>query len=202
MKKIRKLTTVLALMAILAGMTACSKEEAAPPAETEGKTTVTTETEKKDEPNQVTAGTGTQENNTVVSDELSQAEEDTAVSFSVYSSNDDATALIQETVEVSALSPENVLAVLVEHGALQDDIRILGLTESEDNGQKLLNIDFSQEFAAYVKSMGTAGEYMILGSVTNTFLSAYGCDRLQITVEGGVLSTGHNEYSGYYGYYE
>lgn len=202
MKKIRKVTAVCILMAMLAGITACSKEESAPPAEVKKKTTVTTEAEKKDEPNQVTAGTGTQANTAGTPDEPVQAEESTAVSFSLYNSNDDATAFVQETVEVDELTPENVLAVLIEHGVLKDDIRILSLEVAEDNGKNVLNIDFSQEFGNYVGSMGTAGEYMILGSVSNTFLGAYGCEKVKITVEGGVLSTGHNEYPGYYGYYE
>ncbi len=207
MKKMRKLTAVLVLMAMLAGITACSKQEPAPPAEAREKKTVTTEAERKDEPNQVTAGTGIQDNTAEAPDESepdepAQAEESTVVSFSLYNSNDDATALVSETVEVDALTAENVLAALVEHGVLPGDIRILSLEVAEDNGRNVLNIDFSQEFGSYVASMGTAGEYVILGSVTNTFLNAYGCEKVKITVEGGVLSTGHNEYAGYYGYYE
>ena len=109
---------------------------------------------------------------------------------------------MQETVEVAALTPENVLAVLIERGGLQGDIRILGFEQAEDNGTRVLNIDFSQEFGTYVGSMGTAGEWTIMGSVCNTFLNAYGCEKVKITVEGGVLTTGHKEYKGYNGYFE
>ena len=182
-------------MAMLAGISACSKEEVPPPAEAEGTTTVTTEAEQKEEPGQVTAETGSQ-------DAAAQQEESGAVEITLYKSNDDATALVQETVQVDQLTPENVLAVLIERGGLQADIRILSLEQAEDNGKKVLNIDFSQEFGNYVGSMGTAGEYMIMGSVCNTFLNAYGCERVKITVEGGVLATGHKEYTGYNGYYE
>ena len=85
------------------------------------------------------------------------------------------------------MTPENVLAVLIERGGLQGDIRILGFEQAEDNGTRVLNIDFSQEFGTYVGSMGTAGEWTIMGSVCNTFLNAYGCEKVKITVEGGVL---------------
>ncbi|KAI4444771.1 GerMN domain-containing protein [Schaedlerella arabinosiphila] len=202
MKKMKKITAVWILMAMLAGISGCSKEETPPPAEAEGTTTVTTEAEQKEEPGQVTTGTGSQENVAAQSDTEGQAGESNAVSFSLYSSNDDATGLVQETVEVAALTPENVLAVLIERGGLQGDIRILGFEQAEDNGTRVLNIDFSQEFGTYVGSMGTAGEWTIMGSVCNTFLNAYGCEKVKITVEGGVLTTGHKEYKGYNGYFE
>ncbi len=202
MKKMKKITAVWILMAMLAGISGCSKEETPPPAEAEGTTTVTTEAEQKEEPGQVTTGTGSQENVAAQSDAEGQAGESNAVSFSLYSSNDDATGLVQETVEVAALTPENVLAALIERGGLQGDIRILGFEQAEDNGTRVLNIDFSQEFGTYVGSMGTAGEWTIMGSVCNTFLNAYGCEKVKITVEGGVLTTGHKEYKGYNGYFE
>ena len=62
MKKMKKITAVWILMAMLAGISGCSKEETPPPAEAEGTTTVTTEAEQKEEPGQVTTGTGSQEN--------------------------------------------------------------------------------------------------------------------------------------------
>lgn len=202
MKKMKKITVLWVLMAMLAGMTACSKEETPPPAEAEGNTTVTTEAEQKEESGQITAETEVQSNTGTATQESGQPKESGGVSFTLYNSNNDATALVQETVQVDALTPDNVLAVLVEHGALQGDIRILGFEQTEDNGTKVLNIDFSQEFGSYLGSMGTAGERMIMGSVCNTFLNAYGCEKVKITVEGGVLETGHKEYPGYNGYYE
>lgn len=198
MKNTKKIIAGVALVAMLAGISACSKEEVPSPAEAEGSTTVTTEAEQKEEPGQITAETGSQD----AAAQSGQQEESGAVEFTLYKSNDDATALVQETVQVDQLTPENVLAVLIERGGLQADIRILSLEQAEDNGKKVLNIDFSQEFGNYVGSMGTAGEYMIMGSVCNTFLNAYGCERVKITVEGGVLATGHKEYTGYNGYYE
>ena len=40
----------------------------------------------------------------------------------------------------------------------------------------------------------TSGEYVILGSVVNTFLTAYDADAIIITVDGEVLETGHSVY--------
>lgn len=41
------------------------------------------------------------------------------------------------------------------------------------------------------------GEYATLGNVCNTFLDAYACEKIQITVEGNTLETSHTEYHGY-----
>ncbi len=199
--KIRKITAVCIMVAMLAGLSGCGSQEPAaaenPGTEADEKATEITEPS-QNEGMEIKAESGTQ-----ITDGQTEGEAILEpVSFVLYSSNDDATALVQETVEVDALTPENVLSVLVEHGILKDDIRILSLEEGEKDGQKVLNIDFSQEFGKYIASMGTTGEYMALGSVCNTFLSAYGCEKVKLTVEGGVLSTGHNDYPGYLGYFE
>lgn len=202
MMKMRKITAICVLAAMLTGLFGCGSQE---PAGTENSgaseenTTVTTEAGQKEEQGQemkVESGTQT------MADETENEADQGPVTFTLYNSNDDATALVQENVEVDTLTPENVLAALIGCGILKDDIRILSLEEADQEGEKVLNIDFSQEFGNYVASMGTSGEYMIMGSVCNTFLSAYGCERVKITVEGGVLSTGHKEYTGYNGYYE
>ncbi len=193
------------MVAMLAGLSGCGSQEPAaaenPGTEADEKATVTTEPS-QNEGMEIKAESGTQITDGQADGQAEGEAAPESVSFVLYSSNDDATALVQETVEVDALTPENVLAVLVEHGILSGDIQILSLEEGEKDGQKVLNIDFSQEFGKYIASMGTTGEYMALGSVCNTFLSAYGCEKVKLTVEGGVLSTGHNDYPGYLGYFE
>lgn len=42
--------------------------------------------------------------------------------------------------------------------------------------------------------MGTSGEYMVLGSVVNTYLTAFGADTLTLLSDGAPLETGHNVY--------
>lgn len=197
--KMRKITAVCIFVAMLAGISACGSQEPAsvgnPGTEAEESNTVSTEAGQEGE---MKVESLTQAN----VDQTEGEPVSEPVSFTLYSSNDDATALIQENVEVDALTPENVLELLIDRGILKADIRILSLEEAEKDGERVLNIDFTQEFGSYVGSMGSSGEYMILGSVCNTFLNAYGCEKIKITVEGEVLSTGHNEYPGYFGYYD
>ena len=47
-----------------------------------------------------------------------------------------------------------------------------------------MDLDMNQAFQKFLQSMGTAGEYVVMGSVTNTFLNAYDCEQVKITVEG------------------
>jgi len=63
-------------------------------------------------------------------------------------------------------------------------------------------VDFNEAFGAYVCSMGTTGEYYTIGSIVNTFLDVYGCEKVKITVEGNTLETGHAEYPGYMNRFE
>lgn len=120
-----------------------------------------------------------------------------AVSFKVYYSNDDATAFISEDVQIEALTPENVLQTLIAKGAVAGDVQVLDLETVTVDGKASLELDMNQAFAAYVSNMGTAGEYYVVGSVCNTFLDAYDCEQIKITVEGKTLTTGHAEYPGY-----
>lgn len=198
--KIRKITAICVLAAMLVCLTACGSQELPAAentgAETEGTSEVTEAEQKAEQGQEMQTESGTQ----TAPDQTEVAQG--PVSVTIYDSNDDATALIQETVEIDALTPENLAAALTERGILKEDIRVLSVEQSEKDGQKVLDIDFSQEFGSHVRNMGTAGETMIMGSVTNTFLSAYGCEKAKITVEGQTFSTGHKEYTGYSGYYE
>lgn len=119
------------------------------------------------------------------------------VSISVYYCNDDATALDTEEVEIESLSPENIIAALADKGAVSADIEVVSFEKTEVDGQPVIDLDLSKSFEQYVSSMGSTGEYYAIGSIGNTFLQAYDCERIKITVEGNVLETGHAEYPGY-----
>lgn len=85
---------------------------------------------------------------------------------------------------------------------LSSDVRVLKCEEQTVDGVKSLDVDFNEAFGAYVCSMGTTGEYYTIGSIVNTFLDVYGCEKVKITVEGNTLETGHAEYPGYMNRFE
>ena len=117
--------------------------------------------------------------------------------ITVYYSNEDATAFDSEEIQMGSFSAENILNALVDKGVVTADVKILSLEVKETDGKDSIEIDFNNAFASYISSMGTSGEYYIMGGVCNTFLDAYECDQIKITVEGGTLETGHAEYPGY-----
>lgn len=205
MMKKRRLRAGLALIAMLALLSGCGsgsgktaedkKEETAAAEEEKTKTEAKTDTGKKDEKNDgLTSGNG--------SAAAPEQEKGEGAEFYLYHPDSDFNKLEKEKAEVEELSPENVLGVLAEKGIVPEDIRINSLQETEKDGEKALDVDFSSEFAEYLGGQGSTGEYLTMGSVCNTFLDAYGCKKIHITVDGGVLTTGHNEYPGYLGFHE
>lgn len=139
------------------------------------------------------------------SDEKSEdtiSNEDKSVEINAYVSNDDATAFVAESVKIDELTPENIVNALIEKSVLPSDIQVLKCDKQTIDGVESLDVDFNEAFGAYVCSMGTTGEYYTIGSVVNTFLDAYGCEKIKITVEGNTLESGHAEYPGYMNRFE
>lgn len=119
------------------------------------------------------------------------------VGITVFYSNDDATGFASEEVQIAALSPEEVLKALTEKGVLSADIQALSLETRAVDGKESVELDLNDAFIPYLSSVGSTGEYYVMGSVCNTFLNAYGCEQIRITVNGQDLATGHAEYPGY-----
>lgn len=154
-----------------------------------------------------------EEDDTDVPEEDASAETDEAedsqeepekeeVTVTIYSSNANADGFVTETVNTTDLTAQWLLDQLSAREVIPADVQALSCEVTEADGIKSLNLDLNQAFATFMQSSGTTGEYISLGSVCNTFLDAYGCEQIKITVEGGVLSTGHTEYTGYLGRFE
>lgn len=122
--------------------------------------------------------------------------------ITAFYSNADATAFESSEVQIASLSPEAVLGALVSKGALTADIAENSFTMNTVDGKASIELDLNNAFAAYVSNMGSTGEYYTVGALVNTFLDAYECEQIRITVDGEVLSTGHAEYPGYLSRFE
>lgn len=125
-----------------------------------------------------------------------------AKTVTIYSSNDNADGFVTEEVEASEVTAEWLLGQLVDKGVVSGDVQALSCAETQVDGVKALDLDLNQAFGNALRSTGTAGEYMTLGSICNTFLDAYDCEKIQITVEGNTLETGHTDYPGYLNKFE
>ena len=54
--------------------------------------------------------------------------------------------------------------------------------------------DLNDAFAAQVRSLGTTGEYFLVGGIVNTLLDAFDGTDVTLTVNGAPLESGHNIY--------
>lgn len=194
MKKIYKTIVLAAMCALMTAgcqQTEEQEEEKQPEA-------VAIEDEKMDE--DVTEESASDETDEA---EVSQEEpEKEEVTVTIYFSNANADGFATEEVNTADLTAQWLLDQLSAREVIPADVQALSCEVTEEDGIKAVNLDLNQAFATFMQSSGTTGEYISLGSVCNTFLDAYGCERIKITVEGGVLSTGHTEYTGYMGKFE
>lgn len=95
----------------------------------------------------------------------------------------------------TALPPRGLLSTAVldalrEAGALPKGVKVVRL---EQTGAELA-LDVSGELAEALTGMGSTEEYMTLGSLVNSLLSAYGAETMRLTSGGAPLETGHDSY--------
>lgn len=140
--------------------------------------------------------------NTTESEEITEeqelnSEEDTE-KITFYHGDDNAENLVAEELVIAELSPQSLFDILYEKDVLSSEVTV---NSFEVKGTQII-LDVSKEFAANLQGMGTAGEYIILGSVVNTFLDNYSAESLSITVDGKTLETGHNIYDYELTYYK
>lgn len=198
----KKRIIVLMLTGIILSVSACSSSPGTDSSQSDNQKTEQQEDDKDkvDQSNENTADLSEVDSEKKVEDTISN--EDKSVEINAYVSNDDATAFVAESVEIDELTPENIVKVLIEKSVLPSDVQVLNCDKQTIDGVESLDVDFNEAFGAYVCSMGTTGEYYTIGSVVNTFLDAYGCEKIKITVEGNTLETGHAEYPGYMNRFE
>lgn len=110
-----------------------------------------------------------------------------SVSYTLYLPNENANGFVTQNVETDRITADGILLELQKAGALPDTV-ILNAFGSQDDQ---LILDFNSAFADAVDAMGTSGEYMIIGSLVNTFLNAFQAHSLTFTVEGQILESGH-----------
>lgn len=134
---------------------------------------------------------------TVLSDSIPTP---TPMNIRIYCGNDNADGFDVHTYDVSNFNSATLIEKLIEVNVLSHDVALL----SEEYDGRCLHLDFNDEFRNLINSMGTAGEYMIIGSVVNTFLGNYNdlADSIFITVNGEIFESGHVIYDSELTYYK
>lgn len=201
-----KLITAFLLLTLVFSLAACGRNSG-DSQETSDSSDTQTEEQKEEEPEETEEPEAEEEQpsqDTTDTDTQTPAQDPAAeaATITVYYSNADATAFESSEVQIASLSPEAVLEALVSQGALTADVAENSFTMSTVEGKASIELDLNSAFATYVSNMGTTGEYYTVGALVNTFLDAYECEQIRITVDGNALSTGHAEYPGYLSRFE
>ena len=116
---------------------------------------------------------------------------DTAAEITVYYSDENCENLLSESVSIPELSPENIMAALLEKGAISQSVSVNSFLMDKTG---VIRLDLGKEFGGMISAMGTSGEYMMMGALVNTFLEAYSASGLMLQVDGKTLETGHSIY--------
>ena len=120
------------------------------------------------------------------------------VSVTIYRGNANADGFETIEFEVEEMNMNVLVEKLIETGALHEAV---ALNSMEDEGGHL-NLDFNSAFADQLNTMGTSGERMMMGSVVNTFLTAFDAGTVSVRVDGQILESGHVIYDEPMGFIE
>ena len=120
----------------------------------------------------------------------------------IYFGNEDGDAIVSEVVEMETVTATDVMEELVRKGVVTKESELLGVVKQSEDGKIRLKINMSKKFGEYVSSMGSSGEYIIIGSVVNTFLKLYDAEEVLILIEGESFETGHQLYDNYLQFYQ
>lgn len=193
-KKISKVLLLSLCVLLLAG---CQKNTETDKDQEEDKKTESLEIEDTQKDDADTGDSAEDEDKDGQGDTDPSGEAQGPKTVTVFAPNENADGFVTVNLEASAVTEGWVVEQLIANGTLPADVQALSCKKTEVDGVTSLDLDMNQAFQKFLQSMGTTGEYVVMGSVTNTFLSAYDCEQIKITAEGQMLATGHAEYPGY-----
>ena len=121
------------------------------------------------------------------------------LTVTIYHGNANADGFETAEFAVEAIDMNVLVEKLIEVGALNEDVAIVSL-QFKDGG---IVLNFNDAFADQLNTMGTSGERIMVGSVVNTFLTAFDkVDKVSILVGGEIVESGHVVYDEPMGFFE
>lgn len=113
------------------------------------------------------------------------------IELTVYHGDDNCEYILSDTVLIPELSPDYIMEALHTQAVLTEKVAVNSFLMDKTG---VIRLDLAANFATQINAMGTSGEYIMLGSLVNTFLDAYDASGLILQVEGNTLETGHSIY--------
>ena len=220
MRKFRLLPVIMVSIALMMGITGCESTTQKPAKEEtkkeETKEEETTQPETSKDTDSESAETTEKKDATDIMEEKdSEAEkkEDTAEKaedttketeseksqeeqLTLYLPNENADGWNVTKNQIEQVTPDIIIGQLVGAGAIPDSVTVVSFGEDQGENGLILKLDLSSNFAEGLLNMGTAGEYLTMGSVVNSFLDTYQADGIEITAGGNVIETGHTSFEG------
>lgn len=114
-----------------------------------------------------------------------------AVSINLYHADENYDDLVFDVISIPELSPDYIMAALHENGVLSELVAVNSFLMDKTG---VIRLDLAANFGTIMNSTGTSGEYIMMGSLVNTFLDSYHATGLMLQVDGKILETGHSIY--------
>ena len=125
-----------------------------------------------------------------------ESEESQEEQLILYLPNENADGWNVTKNQIEQITPDIIIGQLVGAGAIPDSVTVVSFGEDQGENGLILKLDLSSNFAEGLLNMGTAGEYLTMGAVVNSFLDTYQADGIEITAGGNVIETGHTSFEG------
>ena len=125
-----------------------------------------------------------------------ESEESQEEQLTLYLPNENADGWNVTKNQIEQITPDIIIGQLVGAGAIPDSVTVVSFGEDQGENGLILKLDLSSNFAEGLLNMGTAGEYLTMGAVVNSFLDTYQADGIEITAGGAVIETGHTSFEG------
>lgn len=217
MRKFRLLPVIMVSTALMMGITGCESTTQKPAKEETKKEETKEEETKQPETSKETDSESTETKDTTEEkdgkDSEAEKKEDTAEKaedttketesaesqeeqLTLYLPNENADGWNVTKNQIEQVTPDIIIGQLVGAGAIPDSVTVVSFGEDQGENGLILKLDLSSNFAEGLLNMGTAGEYLTMGAVVNSFLDTYQADGIEITAGGNVIETGHTSFEG------
>ena len=217
MRKFRLLPVIAVSTVLMMGITGCESTTQQPAKEETKKEETKEEETKQPETSKDTDSKSTETKDTTEEkdgkDSEAEKKEDTAEKaedttketesaeaqeeqLTLYLPNENADGWDVTKNQMEQITPDIIIGQLVGAGAIPDSVTVVSFGEDQGENGLILKLDLSSNFAEGLLKMGTAGEYLTMGSVVNSFLDTYQADGIEITAGGNVIETGHTSFEG------
>ena len=210
MRKFRLLPVIAVSTVLMMGITGCESTTQQPAKEETKKEETKEEETKQPEASKETDSESTETKDTTEEkdgkDSEAEKKEDTTKEteseksqeeqLTLYLPNENADGWNVTKNQIEQVTPDIIIGQLVGAGALPDSVTVVSFGEDQGENGLILKLDLSSNFAEGLLNMGTAGEYLTMGAVVNSFLDTYQADGIEITAGGTVIETGHTSFEG------